>query len=75
MDQFRALKPYLAGQPDASYAEVADQLNMTEAAAKMAVTRLKKKNRATLRSEIAHTVVNDEQIEHEIRDLFRATSW
>jgi RNA polymerase sigma-70 factor (ECF subfamily) len=71
-DQFKVLKPFLVGQPDSTYAKAAESLDMTEAATKMAVTRLRKIYRQTLRAEIAQTVVGEAQIEQEIRDLFKA---
>ena len=71
-DQFRALKPYLLGNAPSSYADVAAELNLSEGAAKMAVSRLRKNYRDTLRAEIAHTVNDEDEIEDEIRDLFRA---
>lgn len=70
---YAALKPHLVGEPDAGrYADVADELGMTEAAVKMAMSRLRKRYRALLREEIAQTVSSDEEIDEEIRELFEA---
>lgn len=53
-----------------SYSEIAARLNLTEPAVKMAVQRLRARYRELLRSEIAHTVASQEEIEEEIRHLF-----
>ena len=52
------------------YAEIAVRLNLTEAAVKMAVQRLRARYREILRAEIADTVVSPEEVEEEIRHLF-----
>jgi RNA polymerase sigma-70 factor (ECF subfamily) len=52
------------------YAEIASQLNLTEAAIKMAVHRLRARYREILHAEIADTVSAPEDIEDEIRHLF-----
>jgi RNA polymerase sigma-70 factor (ECF subfamily) len=52
------------------YAEIATQLNLTEAAVKMAIHRLRGRYRELLRAEIADTVATPEEIEEEIRYLF-----
>ena len=70
---YEALKPHLVGDPDAHrYAEVAEKLGMTEAAVKMAMSRLRKRYREVLREEIAQTVAGEEEIDDEIRELFNA---
>jgi RNA polymerase sigma-70 factor (ECF subfamily) len=72
-DLFEALKPHLVGDPAAgNYAHVADRLEITEAAVKMAMSRLRKRYRELLRAEIARTVSNEEEIDDEIRNLFDA---
>ena len=53
-----------------SYAELATQLKLTEAAVKMAVSRLRARYREILRAEIAETVTNPGEVEDEIRYLF-----
>ncbi|MEK6262565.1 MAG: sigma factor [Planctomycetota bacterium] len=72
--QFEVLKPFLAGAHGgaAVYGEAAEQLGMSEAAVKMAASRMRQRYRELLRSEIAHTVLQPEDIELEIRDLFAA---
>ena len=52
------------------YAEIAGQLNLTEAAVKMAVHRLRARYREILHAEIADTVAGPEEVEEEIRHLF-----
>ena len=52
------------------YAEIAARLNLTEAAVKMAVHRLRARYREILHAEIADTVSSPEEIEEEIRHLF-----
>ena len=54
------------------YAEHAARLGMTEGAVKVAVHRLRQRYRARLREEIAHTVASPEEVEEELRFLFRA---
>jgi|SRR5579872_4538896 len=54
-----------------SYAEMGDELGMTEAAVKSAVQRMRQRHRQLLRDEIAQTVSKPEEIEEEIRH-FRA---
>ncbi|EEF60342.1 RNA polymerase sigma factor, partial [Pedosphaera parvula] len=56
-----------AAQP---YARIAVELNLTEAAVKTAVHRLRGRYRELLRIEISKTVVSPEDIEPELRHLF-----
>jgi RNA polymerase sigma factor (sigma-70 family) len=53
------------------YAALAAQLKLTEPAVKMAVSRLRERYRKILRAEIAETVETPEEIEDEIRYLFK----
>jgi RNA polymerase sigma-70 factor (ECF subfamily) len=67
------LKSYLtADKGSAPYRDVADDLDITEGAVRIAVHRLRKRYRELLREEIAQTVTSDDQIDEEIRDLFTA---
>src|SRR5688572_1377394 len=68
---FEAIQLYLAdeGGPD-TYAGMGQQLGMTEGAVKMAVLRLRENFRHRLRSEIARTVANPDEIDEELRHLF-----
>ncbi len=70
---FECLKSYLtADEGSAPYSDVADDLDMTEGAVRIAVHRLRRRYRELLRDEIAQTVTSDDQIDEEIRDLFTA---
>ena len=70
---FDRLKIYLTtDRGSVPYAEVAPELGMTEGAMKVAVHRLKKRYRELLRDEIAQTVEYEEQVDEEIRELFKA---
>jgi DNA-directed RNA polymerase specialized sigma24 family protein len=72
-DQFDELKEFLIGDHSGrTYANAAEQLQTTEAAAKMAVSRMRKRYRELLREEIAHTVDREDEIEDEIRSLFES---
>jgi RNA polymerase sigma factor (sigma-70 family) len=71
--QFAALKSFLTADKDTiPYAEVAGKLRTTEGAVKVAVHRLRKRYRALLREEIAHTVAGPAEVDEEIRHLFAA---
>ncbi len=68
---FEFLRDCLAREESAlSYAEIAARLNLTEAAVKMAVQRMRARYREILRAEIADTVSSPEEVEEEIRHLF-----
>jgi RNA polymerase sigma factor (sigma-70 family) len=68
---FELLRDCLAKDEAAlPYVEIAARLNLTEAAVKMAVQRLRARYREILRAEIADTVATPEEIEEEIRHLF-----
>jgi RNA polymerase sigma-70 factor (ECF subfamily) len=68
---FDELKGFIIGDhAGTTYADVARRLNMTEAAAKKAASRLRQRYRELLRDEIAETVATPGEIEDEIRNLF-----
>ncbi|UCG49219.1 MAG: hypothetical protein JSU94_05435 [Phycisphaerales bacterium] len=70
---FERLKIYLTtDRGSVPYAEAAQELDMTEGAIKVAVHRLKKRYRELLRDEIAQTVEYEQQVDEEIRELFKA---
>ena len=70
---FDLLRPFIGGnRAEASYAEVAKELNLSEGAAKVAAHRLRKRYRNLLRSELAQTVADPADIDDEISWLFRA---
>ena len=69
---FEALKPFLVGESHSvSYAELAVKFDVSEAALKMKVQRLQHRYQRLLREEIAQTVASPEEVEDEIRYLFR----
>jgi RNA polymerase sigma factor (sigma-70 family) len=68
-----AMRPALATDRDAlDYAGLAQRLGMTETAARMAVHRLRQRYRQLIRAEVAGTVASPEEVEAEMRHLFRA---
>lgn len=67
---YESLKPYLAGQGDVAYAEIAEQLNMSEGSVKVAVHRMRKTCREVLREQISQTVESNDEIDAEINELF-----
>ena len=70
-DQFEELKGFVIGDHSGmTYAEAAVKLNMTEAAARKAASRMRKRYRELLREEIAQTVSGPEEIDDEMRNLF-----
>lgn len=70
---FEELKAYLgSGEPQAAYDDVAGRLEMTPAAVKVAVHRLRRRCRKILRQQIAETVSHPDLIDEELRDLFAA---
>ncbi len=69
---FDVLRATLAGASDAApYVELARQLDMSEGAVKVAVHRLRQRYRALLRDTIADTVSSPDEVEDELRYLFR----
>ncbi len=74
-DLFDQLKPHLWGEEEATpYAQLADRFDMTVAAVKVTVHRLRRRYRAVLREEIAQTVADPAQIDAEIQYLLRVIS-
>jgi RNA polymerase sigma factor (sigma-70 family) len=71
-DFFARLEGYLTGERETvPYAQLADELGMTEGAIKVAVHRLRKRFGALLREEIGDTVSDPGQIDDEVRELFK----
>lgn len=69
------LLPYLTDAGDLpAYGAVARDLGLTEGAIKVAVHRLRQRFGAVLRAEIAETVLSEEDVDDEMRDLIRAVS-
>jgi DNA-directed RNA polymerase specialized sigma24 family protein len=73
--QFEAIKIFLTGEKQAqSYAELAAKLEATEAALKMAVSRMRQRYGELLRAEIANTVTSPEDVDGELHALMGALS-
>jgi RNA polymerase sigma-70 factor (ECF subfamily) len=72
-DQFEHLKIFLIGEKQ-PYAELAAKLGTTEAALKMAVSRMRQRYKELLREEIASTVSGPAEIEEELRAIIVALS-
>lgn len=73
--QFEELKNFLTGDKQAgAYAELAARLHTTEAALKMAVSRMRQRYGELLRAEIANTVSSPAEVEDELRALFAVLS-
>ena len=68
-EHFDRLKVFLLGQSDAPYAALAQELNTSEGALKVAIHRLRKRYRELFRREIADTVSDPADVESELRDL------
>jgi len=69
---FDGLKDFLVGDHSGEgVAAVGNQLGMTEGAARMTLTRMRQRYRQLLRSEIAQTVADPQDVEDELRHLFR----
>jgi RNA polymerase sigma-70 factor (ECF subfamily) len=71
LPHFEALNSFLARSSQrAGYADAARTLGISEATAKVAAHRMRKRYRELLRAEIAQTVERPEEVDDEIRDLF-----
>lgn len=70
---FRELQVFLTGEEEdiPAYAALGKRLGLTEGAIKSAVYRLRRRYRELLREEIAHIVATLEDVEDELRHLFR----
>jgi len=69
---FEKIKVFLAEIRPVPYTELGKGLNLSEAAVKMAVKRLRHRYRMLLREEIAKTVSGPAEIDQELRELFAA---
>jgi len=71
--RFELLKGYLTGDAeDVRYKDVADELDMSEGAVKVAVHRLRQRFGNVLRDEVARTLNDPADVDDEIRHLFAA---
>lgn len=74
-EDFEVFKPFLTGQNErGGYVGAAEQLGISEGAAKVAVHRLRKRYRRLLKEEVRLTVGNAEEVEEEIASLIAALS-
>ena len=70
---FDALVPFMAAQSDSpTYAEIAQQLDMTESAVRMAVSRMRRRYREAIRAEVGRTLDDSDDVDQEIQNLFSA---
>ena len=70
---FECLKGALEGEGlQASYAQIGQDLEISEQAVKVAVHRMRRRYRELLRAEIAQTVAFPEDVDNELHDLFAA---
>jgi RNA polymerase sigma-70 factor (ECF subfamily) len=75
LEAFELLKNALGGRTrDTPYADLAQQLDTTVGAVKVAVHRLRRRYRELLESEIAHTVTTPEEVAAERRYLLEVLS-
>jgi RNA polymerase sigma-70 factor (ECF subfamily) len=68
-EQFDALKGTLSGQDEPPRDQIAARLDISEGAVKVAVHRLRQRYRKLLRAAIAETVINQEDLDDEMRYL------
>lgn len=69
---FDALKPTLLGSREAQpYASLAEALGVAQGSVKVMVSRLRERYRQRLLEEIAHTVASPDEVDSELRHLFR----
>ena len=74
-DRFARLRPFLAGDDGSvTYADVAREWGVGEAAIRVAVHRLRRRFAQLLRQEVARTVAEPDDVEEEIRELLRVAS-
>jgi RNA polymerase sigma factor (sigma-70 family) len=72
---FESLQSRLLGEHgEETYAQLAQKLNLSDTALKVAVHRLRQNYRELLRGEIARTVAHPDEIEDEVRYLFTVVS-
>jgi RNA polymerase sigma factor (sigma-70 family) len=74
LEHFQKLKSCLHGEPDLPQAELARQLETTEAALKVGIHRLRKRYRDLVRAEIADIVADPSEIDAELRYLINVLS-
>jgi RNA polymerase sigma-70 factor (ECF subfamily) len=70
--RFDGLVPFLTGENEGGYREVAAALDMSESAARVAVHRMRRRFGTIVREEVARTVGEQGDVEDELRQLFAA---
>ena len=71
--QFERLKPCLtAERGEIDYGGLAQELGLSEGAARVAVHRLRKRYRAVIREEVSQTVAKESDVDDEMRELMNA---
>jgi RNA polymerase sigma-70 factor (ECF subfamily) len=74
-ERFDHLKLYLTGsEPHIPYKEVAQTLDMSDSAVRVAIHRMRKRYGELLREEIADTVADPDQLDEELRHLLTVLS-
>jgi RNA polymerase sigma-70 factor (ECF subfamily) len=74
-DQFDTLKPWLTGDTEnLSQAEAARQLGLNENAVKVAIHRLRRRFRETIKAEIGQTLSDRSEVDEELGQLLAALS-
>ncbi len=71
-EHFDRLKVFLLGSSEAPYAALAQEMNTSEGALKVAIHRLRKRYRDLFRQEIADTVADPAEVDSELRHLASA---
>ena len=68
---FNGLRVFIAGgaEPPPTYAELTNQLGITESTLRSHVTRLRARYREALRTEVRRTVNTERQVDQELREL------
>ena len=70
LEQFEAFEPFLTGDGDQqSYRQIGSRLEMSEGSVRVAVHRLRRSFGAQLREEIADTVIDQADLDREVRYL------
>ena len=73
LENYNVLKVFLAGKStEMSFREGADRLGTSESAAMSAASRMRRRYRELLVAEIAETVASPDEIDDEVRALFRS---
>jgi RNA polymerase sigma-70 factor (ECF subfamily) len=74
IDLFEALCPLLTRESSQSLAEIAERLGMQVGAVKVAAHRLRDRYGQQIRLQIARTVDDPQEVDEELRELFRVFS-